>query len=177
MKKKERLFNHLYFGLFFPIWYIATEFHFQLHKITFSFYKYLFSKNKYDKIKTKYREGQNFLTEIRLICIYNLVDAICGFSVMGMMLTLNDTFQSRIENFLLPYLSWENISILLFICIFIVAYVPFYLFFYRHDKREKYFTEFDKEPMKEKWKWTVLSVSLYAGMWTFVIIFHHYYAE
>ena len=96
---------------------------------------------------------------------------------MAMMLVLWDVFQDVVEHNLLNMFSKRFIGIILFVTIFIVAYVPVYYFFHRHDKRKKYFIEFDKEPMNQKWKWSAISIAVYVGIWAFVIILHHWYAK
>ncbi|MBQ6204697.1 MAG: hypothetical protein IJK46_11470 [Prevotella sp.] len=177
MKRIEILFNRLNFGLFFPIWYVDCIFRNFITQEGIRIAKKTLSKEKFEKRNKDWENSQNILTDMQLVSNYNFIDLFFGFSVMGIMLVLYFTFQSSIDGFLLPYLSWENISVLLFVSIFIVAYVPVYYFFHRHDKREKYFIEFDKEPMKEKWKWSAISAAVYVGIWAIVIAVHHYHTK
>ena len=176
MQNCELLINRLCFGIFFPLWYIVNCFNIVIDKLFFSIYQKIFSKEKIEKIKREYAQSQGFITDIQLFCNYNLIDIIYGFSVMFMILLLYDTFDIYIDKYFLPFLSKDNIVIMVFVFIFIVGYVPVYYFFHRHDKREKYFVEFDKEPMRKKWKWAALSWGLFIGSWVLVILIHHYFA-
>lgn len=177
MKKIEIFINRLNFGFFFPLWWIDCRFNYFLFKYGLKLDNLIYSKKKVDKIKQEIENSQGFLTDLQFFCNYNLIDIIYGFSVMFMILLLYDTFDIYIDKYFHPFLSKDNIVIMVFVFIFIVGYVPVYYFFHRRDKREKYFVEFDKEPMRKKWKWAALSWGLFIGSWVSVILIHHYFAR
>ena len=177
MKDIERLFNRLNFGLFFPVWYIDCILRTYFAQVGIWIAKRSLSEEIFEKRNKNWEKSQNFMNDMQLYCNYNIIDVFVGFSVMAMMLVLWDVFQDVVEHNLLNMFSKRFIGIILFVTIFIVAYVPVYYFFHRHDKREKYFIEFDKEPMNQKWKWSAISIAVYVGIWAFVIILHHWYAK
>ena len=170
LKKIEKLINRLNFGLFFPIWYLNCKVKYYLSKLVSQVEIKFCSKDKYERIIRDRNHSQGFILDLQLFCNYNLIDTFVGFSIMFMPVIIADTF-------IVQYFADISEMKYVFIASCISAIFFVYYFFHRHDKREKYFVEFDKEPVKEKWKWSAISVALLFGSWALVIFLHHYYAD
>ena len=169
MKRIEKFINVFDFGIFFPIWFFDCIFRNISAKVIIWIEKKVLPEEKFEKRNKEWENSLDTMIDLQLFCNYNMIDSIIGFSYVIMSVLLVDTLLPSGSNNALPL----SVTLVVF---GIISMVVIYYFFHRHDKREKYFIEFDKEPMRKKWKWAALSWGLFIGSWVSVILIHHYFA-
>lgn len=169
MKRIEKFLNVFDFGIFFPIWFFDCIFRNISAKVVIWIAKKVLPEEKFEKRNKEWENSLDTMIDLQLVCSYNMIDSITGFSYVIMSVLLVDTLLPSGSNNALPL----SVTLVVF---GIISMVVIYYFFHRHDKREKYFVEFDKEPIRKKWKWAALSWGLFIGSWVSVILIHHYFA-
>ena len=171
MKRIEILMNRLNFGVYYPLQCIDNLFQQVLDKMTFAIAKRIKTPQEMIKYKEEKDKANIFVTNFSAFCNYNLIDLFVGFSIaiMFLVITTVPAISDPFDEFLLAINIREPAFLFLGIIGGIISYLPLLYFFLLDDKRKKYFAEFNKEPNREKKKWSAITLIVYIAAWAITI--------
>lgn len=171
MKRIEILMNRLNFGVYYPLQCIDNLLQKGCDKMLYVYINKYKTQQEISKILKEQKKSKSFVTNISSFCMYNLMDSLVGFSIaiMFLVITTVPAISDPFDEFLLAINIREPAFLFLGIIGGIISYLPLLYFFLLDDKRKKYFAEFNKEPNREKKKWSAISLVVYIAAWAITI--------
>lgn len=162
MKVIELFFNRIYFGLYYPLYFLDQIAYGDSYvRITIRVKRLLHINVDEEEIKL----SKQFPKQISNFCSMQIVNLIVGFTMyLPATLLLHKIIFPAKPNLLSFVSLWGGLFVL-------YLYLT-YILYSKNDKKIRYIAEFLKEPSRNKWVWSIISPAIIIVVWWTTIIIY-----